>query len=78
MVIQNVILRPVRNAADLTYSLFQDSDEWFDQNVTGTELQLSNIEYVTDGGIFYCQVGNIIGTSSVSQDATVTVEGLIN
>ena len=75
LVILNFILRPISNAAGLIYSLFQDNDEWFDQNVTGTELRLSVIKYVTDGGRFYCQVGNIIGTSSVSQAVTVTVEG---
>ena len=60
-----------------SYSLFQDSDEWFNQNVAGTELQLSDIKNVTNGGRFYCQMGNIIGTSSVSQAATVTVEGTL-
>ena len=59
-------------------SFFQDNDESFHRNKTGNKLRLSDMKYVTDGGIFHCQVGNIIGTSSVSQDTTVTVEGLIN
>ena len=78
MVILNFILRPISNAAGLIYSLFQDNDETFHYNKTGNKLQLSDIKYVTDGGRFYCQVGNIIGTSSVSQAATVTVEGTFN
>lgn len=73
--ILNFILRPISNAAGLIYSLFQDNDESFHRNKTGNKLRLSDNKSVTDGGIFHCQVGNIIGTSSVSQAVTVTVEG---
>ena len=57
--------------------LFQHNDGSFFHNLTGNKLQLSDIiKSVTDGGRFYCQVGNMIGTSSVSLAATVNVESM--
>ena len=63
-----------RNATDVTFS-FQDSHESVYRNETrNNRLQLSDIRSVTDGGRFYCQVGNIIGTSSMSLAANISVE----
>ena len=61
-----------------SHFLIKHNDESFHRNKTGNKLRLSDIKSVTDGGRFYCKVGNIIGTSSVSQDVTVTVEGMFN
>ena len=56
------------------FSLLQYNDESFYYNVPEMRLQLSEFKWVTDGGGFYCQVGNIVGTSSISLAANVTVE----
>ena len=66
------------NAAHVTFS-FQDSHESVYRNETrNNRLQLSDVRSVTDGGRFYCQAGNIIGTSSTSGAATVIVESKLS
>ena len=72
------VKKHLRNWMPFINSLLQHNDESFHRNKTGNKLQLSGMMSVTDGGIFNCQVGNIIGTSSMSLNATVTVEGTFN
>ena len=63
-----------RNADDIVGSLFQDNDESFLHNVSGTRLELSDFKSITEGGRFYCEVGNVVGTSSTSNAGVVIVE----
>ena len=69
----------LRNYRDIKIHVpFQDNHESFHRNLTGNTLRLPEFKALTDGGRFHCQVENIIGTSSTSLGAAVTVESNVS